>query len=120
MTLPERILKLAEFDENEYEREAKRYTFTHENAHRDHEHLSDEQVKSALQHLAKFENLRLLPLIKSLALIIEKQSEALERYCSQQARIKTLDAYEPIEWRLTPAGEALMLTQVRLKELGIE
>lgn len=39
--------------------------------------------------------------------------EALEKYCSMKATIKTLDGFEPIEWQKTPAGEAL----AQLKEI---
>lgn len=129
-SLPERILKLAEFDSAEFQRLASIKDLTTE----DRELL--EFIRGEWN-----ENIRLLPFIRSLAEIIEKQSEALEFYGSSEAmscRLRSRYEDKPkcltgdLEYFQDPADLPMLQdggdkarvaqadTQARLKELGCE
>lgn len=64
------------------------------------------------------ENTRLLPLIKSLAEIIEKQSEALAEL--EQTFIRERDKESIMAQFISRASKAQHELKARLKELGIE
>lgn len=120
MTIPERILKLADFDE---ETNGKLLVKAADNAGLDYFTSSTQWTQfGSKQEIhehgyysgARYERDRLLPLIKSLAEIIEKQSEALDWYAlnwgcnDEKMRLKGYSMGQKV----------LDETEARLKELG--
>lgn len=99
-TLTDRILKLAEFEPCEISK-----------------------TNNQFKHGRTNENTRLLPLIKSLAQIIQMQSEALEhtrQILADHYNGEIKLSIEDYALGVAEVNNVLADTQARLKELGIE